>query len=343
MTLRPGSGGEPRGAAIADLELTDLLPPSRFLSPIELARRDSMQRTWTGEPFTGADEEEEVFSSDDYYDESDEGDDEETMQHLLEARRRLEGLTLGEQSGDPFAFEPASPIADPYRSASTAFYGRAGGKPRSQSNIETRHIGVLQQRRRTDNATASHMSLPDMDLKLDLASIPFPSYIDAERRRIRAATDRLASSDRWQAGSRSTRSGTRSGIHSPTDARQLRIGSRSPVFQRTHRMGEDTASPRDSDSGFRFGRIPYDSLEPEEWHWAMPQDAEAAHAAQWTTPAAGGPYAHEPSPSLLSSVQAEWSWALSPIPPPAIAPSPVESIPAPNEPSFASLLPTSVQ
>ncbi|KAI3617113.1 hypothetical protein CBS9595_003022 [Malassezia furfur] len=343
MILRPGSGGEPSDAALADLELTDLLPPSRFLSPSELARRDSMQRTWTGEPFVGAVDDEEMFSSDDYYDESDEGDDEETMQHLLAARRRLEGITLGEQCGSPIAFEPSSPFAEPFGNAPSAFYGRPGGKPRSQSNIETRHIGVLQQRRRNDNAAASHMSLPDMDLKLDLASIPFPSYIDDERRRIRAAADRFASSDRWQTGSRSARSGTRSGNHSPNDTRQPRIGSRSPVLSRTQRAGDDSASPRGSDSGFRFGRIPYDALEPGEWHWAVPQDVDAAHAAQWTTPTINDSYAAEPSPSLLSSVQAEWSWALSPIPPPSIAPSPVEPIPAPNEPSFASLLPTSVQ
>ncbi|WFC96423.1 hypothetical protein MBRA1_003080 [Malassezia brasiliensis] len=342
MNLRPGSGGEPSGAALADLDLADLLPPSRFLSPSELARRDSLQRTWTGDPFAGGVDDEEMLSSDDLDDQSDEGDD-ETMQHLLAARRRLEGITLGEQCGSPIVLEPSSPFAEPRRNAPSAFYGRPGGKPRSQSNIETRHVGVLQQRRRNTNAAASHVSLPDMDLKLDLTNIPFPSYIDDERRRISTATDRFASPDWSQTGLRSARSETRSGNHTPNDARQPRIGSRSPVLALAQRAGDDSASPRDSESGFRFGRIPYDALEPGEWHWAVPQDADAAHAAQWTTPEINGPNAHEPSPTLLSSVQAEWSWALSPIPQPSMSPSPVEPNPAPNEPSFASLLPTSVQ
>lgn len=312
-----------------ELELPDLRPPSRFLSPVELARSDSVALSFVASPFDDSDDEPATGTPDFLGRDSDEdADDEETMEHLLAARRRLDVLAISEQNGGDVPAE-SLPTIESLEPKKAATYGPTGGKKRSSSSVEPRQIGELQQRRR--DANQSNISLPDMDLKLDLTSIPLPSYIDAERRRIRAATERLAASDAWPASKTAAE-------RTPPAVEPHAAPGPSPATSRALRLPDEIASWRSSDSGFRFGLGPYDALERGEWRWS-PQDPGSVRTPTSTTPRdAPDAAAHLAAPSLLSNVQAEWTWALSPAPPPAI-PSPAL---APGDKPLPALPRTSV-
>lgn len=323
MAARDADGGQ-MSPGVPELQLPDLLPPSRTLSQTELARREWIVRSLVS-PIHDEFDSDDLYDDDEYEQEEDD-DDEEVMERLRVARRRLEDLEVSERNGTGSCSPDLSP--PDLRASSWGMYEH-GTKPRSSSSIESSAAGVLQ-RRRVGNA--SNVSLPLMDLKLDLKSIPISSYIDAERRRIRIATERLGASDRWQVPTRTPQKGRSPVCERPPERREP---SRSPSNTRPSALTTPQLSETEH-SGSRFGLAPYAALEREEWRWSPEQHLKELQDEKNAPPALERGALHTPESedrTFLSSAEAEWSWALSPLPPPC-APT--------NEPPIPPTLPTRV-
>lgn len=324
MAARDAVGGEmPPG--VPELQFPDLLPPSRTLSQNELARREWIVRSLVS-PTHDEFDSDDLYDDDEYEQEEEDDDDEEVMERLRAARRRLEDLEMSDRTGTGSRSPELSP--PDLRASSWGMYEH-GTKPRSSSSVESSAAGVLQRRR----GNASNVTLPLMDLKLDLKSIPIPSYIDAERRRIRIATERLGASDRWQVPTRTPQK-VRSPVYDrPPEPR--REPSRSPSNTRPSALTTPQLSDTEH-SGSRFGMAPFSALEREEWRWSPEQHLKELQDERNEPPALEQGALHTTDGedrTFLSSAEAEWCWALSPLPPPC-APT--------NEPPIPPTLPTRV-
>lgn len=303
--------------------MADLLPPPRALSPLELSRRESEMRGFVS-PF--ADDSEEEASPTPHGAHPADPDEQATMACLRAARHRLDRLTASEQKGE--APDPhCMPEIDTPEPAAPRTYGGPSGKPRASSSTESEHLGMLQRRRRRWNA--SNMSLPDMDLKLDLESIPVPSYIDAERRRIRAAEGRLAANDEPE---------LRPECAAHVFPHLRAPGPRSPTHTGSPRMVLEGPSSRGSGPHPPTFHGFYDALEPGEWRWSPQERANKAVPDSPAHTSGRADTALPLAPNLLSTVQAEWSWALSPSSLSA-SPAPAHGPPTTGRPS----VPTRVQ
>ncbi|WFD45186.1 hypothetical protein MPSI1_003864 [Malassezia psittaci] len=177
------------GIEMPDLDATELMPPMRFLSPTELARRGSLQ--WSYSTFSSVDNDDDddfALETDYFQSPSENEDDTEVMEHLMAARQKLDALALCDandtDSVPEFLFCDNASQGD-----NSTRFRKVDGKPRSRSNVETYRSGVLQRRRNHARKSLSNLSLPAMDLRLDLTCVPFPTHIDAERNRMQDATN----------------------------------------------------------------------------------------------------------------------------------------------------------
>ncbi|WFD01033.1 hypothetical protein MYAM1_003793 [Malassezia yamatoensis] len=189
MERSRGANEEERlGIEMPVLDVTDLMPPMRFLSPTELARRGSLQWSYSTYSSVDNDDADDFALETDYFQSpSDNEDDTETMEHLMAAKQRLDALALCDAK-DTECVPEFLFCDDASQGNISGRFAQVDGKPRSRSNVETCRSGALQRRRNRARKSLSNLSLPDLDLRLDLTCVPFPTHIDAERNRMQDAT-----------------------------------------------------------------------------------------------------------------------------------------------------------
>lgn len=183
--------------------------------------------------------------------------DESVMQRLREARSRLQSASLYD--------EVAVQEEEDVRLALGS--GLHPPRVRSGSNMSTASANGEAHRHE-----AGH-------LFLDLSSISFPRYIEAERERLRQMDNTPTSSNPYQ-------------------------DTKDPFAQS---VGTIPDVPEES-SGARFGLAPFIELERGEWVWAS-DDTIGDASDQGPASSASDT---QPDPSLEYS-QEDWAWALPPL------------------------------